>query len=101
MNMPEALRLADCLDEPLYATHKQMTEAAAELRRLHDESEMRAAAYSSACGELRKAEAQCDALLEALLGVEKRCSHSGYVGKDGQFLKVIQAAIAKVTGETA
>lgn len=29
-----ALRLAECLDEPLYTTHKQMMEAAAELRRL-------------------------------------------------------------------
>ena len=99
MNKPEALRLADALLKHLGGN--TATQAAAELRRLHDESEMRAAAYSSACGELRKAEAQCDALLEALLGVEKRCSHSGYVGKDGQFLKVIQAAIAKVTGETA
>ena len=75
---PEALRLADCLDEPLYATHKQMTEAADELRRLHDESEMRAAAYSSACGELRKVEAQCDALLEALKDATKTIEHLGY-----------------------
>lgn len=40
----EALRLAECLDEPLYATHKQMTEVAAELRRLHAENELLASA---------------------------------------------------------
>ena len=37
-------------------------------------------------------------LLEALQGVETRCASSGYVGQDGQFLKVIRAAIAKATG---
>ena len=32
---PEALRLAECLDEPLYLMHGQAHQAAAELRRLH------------------------------------------------------------------
>ena len=45
MDKPDALRLADELDEPEYLMHKQAAEAAAELRRLH---------------------AQRDALLEAL-----------------------------------
>ena len=50
-DQPEALRLAECLDEPLYTTHKQMTEAAAELRRL------------------ARVEAQRDALLEKITAV--------------------------------
>jgi hypothetical protein len=33
---PEALRLAECLEEPEFATFVQMKEAAAELRRLHE-----------------------------------------------------------------
>jgi hypothetical protein len=32
---PEALRLAECLDEPQYLMHIQAAQAAAELRRLH------------------------------------------------------------------
>ena len=76
MNKPEALRLADALLKHLGGN--TATQAAAELRRLHDESEMRAAAYSSACGELRKVEAQCDALLEALKDATKTIEHLGY-----------------------
>lgn len=34
-------------------------------------------------------------LLEALEGVERLCSQSGYVGVNGQYLKVVRAAIAK------
>jgi len=75
MSKPEALRLAESAH--LGYRIGWQRQAAAELRRLS------------------AVEAQRDALLEALLGVEKRCSHSGYVGNDGQFLKVIQAAIAK------
>ncbi len=33
-------------------------------------------------------------LVEALEGVIKRCSRAGYVGQDGQYLKVIHAALA-------
>lgn len=36
-------------------------------------------------------------LLEALKGVLKRCEGMGYVGVDGQYLKVVRAAIAKAT----
>jgi len=36
-------------------------------------------------------------LLEALKGVLKRCEGMGYVGIDGQYLKVVRAAIAKAT----
>ncbi|WP_161893274.1 hypothetical protein [Pseudomonas juntendi] len=34
-------------------------------------------------------------LLEALEGVERLCSQSGYVGVNGQYLKVVRAAIDK------
>jgi hypothetical protein len=36
-------------------------------------------------------------IVEVLKGVEKRCEGMGYVGVDGQYLKVIRAAIAKAT----
>ena len=40
MKQPEALRLAECLDDPvygqMYTTHSQMKQAAAELRRLYE-----------------------------------------------------------------
>jgi hypothetical protein len=38
-------------------------------------------------------------LLEALEGVERLCSQSGYVGVNGQYLKVVRAAIAKARGK--
>lgn len=40
-------------------------------------------------------------LLEVLEGVERLCSSSGYVGVNGQYLKVVRAAIAKAKGESA
>ncbi|WP_188036211.1 hypothetical protein [Pseudomonas sp. EZ-C24] len=49
--------------------------------------------------DLRKANARLIAaapdLLEALEGVERLCSQSGYIGVNGQYLKVVRAAIAK------
>lgn len=43
-----------------------------------------------------------DELLAVLVGVEKRCAPDRFVGQDGQYLKVIRSAIAKVgAGETA
>ncbi len=36
---PEALLLAECLEQHEYCTHGQMDRSAAELRRLHDENE--------------------------------------------------------------
>ena len=36
-------------------------------------------------------------LVEVLKGVQKRCEGMGYVGVDGQYLKVVQAAITKAT----
>ncbi|MBH3372915.1 MULTISPECIES: hypothetical protein [Pseudomonas] len=58
--------------------------------------------YPSACNPADK-ELEANArliaaapdLLEALEGVERLCSQSGYVGVNGQYLKVVRAAIAK------
>ena len=52
---PEALRLADELDQYLYSVpaHPLCTDAAAELRRLHAENERLAAALASSCDEQR------------------------------------------------
>jgi hypothetical protein len=36
-------------------------------------------------------------LVEVLKGVQKRCEGMGYIGVDGQYLKVVRAAIAKAT----
>ena len=84
MTQPEALRLADELDQYLYSVpaHPLCTDAAAELRRLHAENASLAAALASSCDEQRHelwesggiagcerarvAERQRDALLEAL-----------------------------------
>ncbi|WLG64795.1 hypothetical protein PSH90_12040 [Pseudomonas sp. FP1762] len=40
---------------------------------------------------------QRNEIVEVLKGVEKRCERMGYVGVDGQYLKVVRAAIAKAT----
>ncbi|MDD0975939.1 hypothetical protein [Pseudomonas fontis] len=43
----------------------------------------------------RAERALTEELVEVLKGVQKRCEGMGYVGVDGQYLKVVQAAIAK------
>lgn len=43
---------------------------------------------------------QRDELRRVLVGVETRCNESGYVGRDGQYLKMIRATIAKVGADT-
>lgn len=40
---------------------------------------------------------QRNEIVEVLKGVEKRCEGMGYVGVDGQYLKVVRAAITKAT----
>lgn len=47
--------------------------------------------------ELIKLKEQYGELVEVLNGVQKRCEGMGYVGVDGQYLKVVRAAIAKAT----
>ncbi len=91
MDKPEALRLAEDMERPMYPHYNP--QAAAELRRLHEESEMHAAAYSSACGELRKVEAQCDALLELVVEMDQ---HEGAEGWSEDLRVKIDAAIKAV-----
>ena len=45
----------------------------------------------------REERAQTEELVEVLKGVQKRCEGMGYVGVDGQYLKVVRAAISKAT----
>lgn len=45
----------------------------------------------------REERALAEELVEVLKGVQKRCEGMGYVGADGQYLKVVRAAIAKAT----
>jgi hypothetical protein len=45
----------------------------------------------------REERALTEELAEVLKGVLKRCEGMGYVGVDGQYLKVVRAAIAKAT----
>ena len=71
---PEALRLADELDQYLYSVpaHPLCTDAAAELRRLHAENEAmrnvanRGGHIAVAMSRIADLESQRDALLEAL-----------------------------------
>ena len=75
---PEALRLADELDQYLYSVpaHPLCTDAAAELRRLHAENEAmrnvanRGGHIAVAMSRIADLESQRDALLEALLRIE-------------------------------
>jgi hypothetical protein len=45
----------------------------------------------------REERALTEELVEILKGVQKRCEGMGYVRVDGQYLKVVRAAIAKAT----
>ncbi|MGF6152033.1 hypothetical protein [Pseudomonas fluorescens] len=45
----------------------------------------------------REERALTEELVEVLKGVQKRCEGMGYVGVDGQYLKVVRAAIDKAT----
>jgi len=45
----------------------------------------------------REERALTEELVEVLKGVQKRCESIGYVGVDGQYLKVVRAAIDKAT----
>lgn len=45
----------------------------------------------------REERATTEELVEVLKGVQKRCEGMGYVGVDGQYLKVVRTAISKAT----
>jgi hypothetical protein len=58
------------------------------------------AALASLQARLDAAERSKATLLDALTGAVTRCQRSGYVGQDGQYIKVMRAAIDAATQET-
>lgn len=96
MDKPEALRLADFLDDQYDPSHN-LGEAAAELRRLHDETLMLEGGYESACkilSEQDKKLAELEAMNQELLEALKRIKQTGvFVGAIAQ--EMMDAAIAK------
>ena len=98
MDKPEALRLADSLTAGFGDCGP---EAAAELRRLHDETLMLNSAYESACkiiSEQDKKLAELEAVNQELLEALKRIKQTGvFVGAIAQ--EMMDAAIAKAEGQ--
>jgi hypothetical protein len=112
MSQPKALFLADVIKaDPASKTHHY--EAAAELRRLHDETLMLEGGYESACKilseqdkKLAELEAVNRELLEALRLTSIDCQYLHHAHKDRHLLfeecpvvARINAAIAKAEGE--
>ena len=89
---PTALRLAQILTGPdgLASWHRE--DAAAELRRLHDHTQMLDNAYRAACEVIRQQETVNAELLEAL---QDLCDTLGECG----MTEKARAAIAKAEGE--
>ena len=102
-DQPEALRLADMLEKmPLGECDEQ---AAAELRRLHEQNQRFYAQHASVVSDYEKAvvalKAQRDALLEALellVSYTESCEGLLNASPAGQVLKA-RAAIKAVEGE--
>jgi hypothetical protein len=98
-DQPEALRLAECLDEPQYLMYIQAAQAAAELRRLHDIEK----AYESACGiidEQDKKLAELEAINAELLKAMISFTNSAYIKKHHpKRYAAAMAAIAKAEGQ--
>ncbi len=97
---PEALRIADALDEldlQFYSTELLCDDAAAELRRLHEESQVSYMnGYESAKGEYRpKLQALEDINAELVVALEF-CAGASYITDAHD---VAKAALAKATGE--
>jgi hypothetical protein len=100
MSQPKALFLADVIEaDPASKTHHN--EAAAELRRLHDETLMLEGGYESACkilSEQDKKLAELETVNQELLEALKRIKQTGvFVGAIAQ--EMMDAAITKAEGE--
>lgn len=88
----EALRLAECVEDLTFTTHTQATQAAAELRRLHEVNV-----------ELLEA---LEKMIEPVDGAECRTDHHGYcqshflddVNDGGCRVANARSVIAKATG---
>lgn len=95
---PEALSMADMLDDEAirpWGTPK-LFKAAAELRRLHDHTQMLDNAYRAACEVIRQQETVNGELLAALISFTK----SDYIKKQHpKRYAAAVAAIAKAEGE--
>jgi hypothetical protein len=96
MSQPKALFLADVIKaDPASKTHHD--EAAAELRRLHDETLMLEGAYESACkilSEQDKKLAELEAVNQELLKALVSFTKSDYIKK--QHPKRYAAAVAAI-----
>lgn len=95
--MAEALRLADELDD-VHTTHVARN-AAAELRRLHDETLMLEGGYESACkilSEQDKKLAELEAVNQELLAALNNIEVSTH---DAMTAALARAAIAKAEGQ--
>jgi ABC-type transporter Mla subunit MlaD len=110
MTQPEALRLADDLQEQavwesLYGpSHLRdlLPEAATELRRLHDHTQMLEHAYKSACDiveEQDKKLVDLEAVNQELLEALKRIADPRNIHFAGDAQVVARAAIARAEGE--
>ena len=105
---PEALRLADLLDEKWHRWRDDPTDelkAAAELRRLHAENEAARCVGIQQERDLMAVEAQRDALLTALKTIVRWDSHTqefavdyGSTGVRDLYRQIAQEAIDKVGG---
>jgi len=98
MSQPKALFLADVIKaDPASKTHHY--EAAAELRRLHDETLMLEGGYESACkilSEQDKKLAELEAVNQELLAALNNIEVSTH---DAMTAALARAAIAKAEGE--
>ena len=68
---PEALRLADFLEQPLNDANNAAEDAAAELRRLHEAHDWQYRMAGERLRRVEKLEQQRDALLAALEDIER------------------------------
>ena len=97
-DQPEALRLADFLDDQYDPSHN-LEKAAAELRRLHDETLMLEGGYESACkilSEQDKKLAELEAVNQELLAALNNIEVSTH---DAMTAALARAAIAKAEGQ--
>jgi hypothetical protein len=101
MDKPEALRLADALEGRAERAWTR-AEVAAELRRLHDHTQMLEHAYKSACDiveEQDKKLVDLEAVNQELLEAFKRIADPRNIHFAGDAQVVARAAIARAEGE--
>ena len=90
---PKTLKLAEWLDH--YGSVQTAHQAAAELRRLHDECEMKENAYQAACLEIRKLEKLNTELVGTLEKISLALGSDRMGSGEPTFMKDVRAALAK------